>query len=54
MTIENERQPFSFEEVINYTIKEAKEALNDPYQFKKPIKNVAVIGAGPSGVKYSK
>jgi NADPH-dependent glutamate synthase beta subunit-like oxidoreductase len=54
MTIQDQKQPFTFEEVIDYTIKEAKEALDDPYKFKKPIKNVAVIGAGPSGVKYIK
>lgn len=54
MTIDNEKQPFTLEEVINYSLEEAEEALNNPYQFKHPIKNVAVIGAGPSGVKYSK
>jgi NADH dehydrogenase FAD-containing subunit len=38
------------EQVIEESVKEAEEALENPYVFEKPIKNVAVIGAGPSGV----
>lgn len=38
------------EELIKECELEAEEALKDPYVFEKPIQNVAVIGAGPSGV----
>ena len=38
------------DQVINESLQESKASLSDPYTFDKPIKNVAVIGAGPSGV----
>lgn len=47
MTITVEK---TLEEVISLVLEEADRALQNPYEFKKPIKNVAIIGAGPSGV----
>lgn len=47
MTIAVEK---TLEEVISLVLEEADRALKNPYKFKKPIKNVAIIGAGPSGV----
>lgn len=38
------------EQVIEKTHQESLDALKDPYVFPKPIKQVAVIGAGPAGV----
>lgn len=52
MTIPMEGERKTLEETIKMSIEEAEEALKHPYVFKKPIKNVAVIGAGPSGVSY--
>lgn len=49
MTISIEK---TLEEVISLVLEEADRALENPYKFKKPIKNVAIIGAGPSGVSY--
>lgn len=40
----------TLEETVQLSLAEAEEALKHPFVFKKPIKNVAVIGAGPSGV----
>lgn len=39
------------EEVIKETLAESADAFENPYVFKNPIKRVAVIGAGPSGVR---
>ncbi|KAG2231831.1 hypothetical protein INT48_003749 [Thamnidium elegans] len=47
MTIPVEK---TLEEVISLVLEESKKALKYPYKFKKPIKNVAIIGAGPSGL----
>ncbi|GAA5808208.1 hypothetical protein MFLAVUS_001593 [Mucor flavus] len=47
MTIAVEK---TLEEVISLVLEEADRALKNPYKFKKPIKNVAIIGAGPSGL----
>lgn len=38
------------DQVIQKTLKEAAEAREDPFIFDKPIKRVAVIGAGAAGV----
>lgn len=46
----NPEEQKPMEELIKECEHEAEEALKDPYVFEKPIKNVAVIGAGPSGV----
>jgi hypothetical protein len=43
----------SLDQVVEETVAEAMEALEDPYRFAHPIKRVAIIGAGPSGVKCS-
>ncbi|KAG2193831.1 hypothetical protein INT47_004698 [Mucor saturninus] len=40
----------TLEETVQLSLAEAEEALKHPFVFKKPIKNVAVIGAGPSGL----
>ncbi|KAI8358530.1 hypothetical protein BD560DRAFT_405692 [Blakeslea trispora] len=40
----------SVEEIQRAALEEAKQALQNPYEFKKSIKKVAVIGAGPSGL----
>lgn len=40
----------SFEKLVDLIHYHAQEALDHPFVFKKPIKNVAVIGAGPHGV----
>lgn len=45
-----ETRELSLEEIREIVINEADEALKDPYVFKKPIENVAIIGAGPAGV----
>lgn len=51
MTIlKNEEDQKPIEDLIEECLKEAEEALKHPFVFEKPIKNVAVIGAGPSGV----
>lgn len=42
----------SVDQVVEETIAEAMEALEDPYRFAHPIKRVAIIGAGPAGVKF--
>lgn len=47
MTVPEEK---TLEEVIALVLEESERALKEPYEFKKPIKNVAVIGAGPSGL----
>ncbi|KAI8342130.1 hypothetical protein BC941DRAFT_346314 [Chlamydoabsidia padenii] len=44
----------SLDQVIEETIAEALEALEDPYHFRHPIKRVAVVGAGPAGVTAAK
>lgn len=41
------------EQVIEETLTESKEAMDDPYVFPRQIRRVAVIGAGPSGVSSS-
>ncbi|CAO3596295.1 unnamed protein product [Absidia cylindrospora] len=41
-------------QVVEETLSEAHEALNDPYQFEHPLSRVAVIGAGPAGVATAK
>lgn len=38
------------QQVIDKTRQESLDALKDPFVFPKPIKKVAVIGAGPAGV----
>lgn len=40
----------SLQDLSEIALKEAEEALKHPYVFKKPLKNVVVIGAGPAGV----
>lgn len=40
----------SFEKLVDLIHYHAQEALDHPFVFKKPIKNVAVIGAGPHGL----
>ncbi|GAN00763.1 FAD dependent oxidoreductase [Mucor ambiguus] len=52
MSIEegNPQTQISFEDIVNKSLKEANEALKDPYVFKSDIQKVAVIGAGPSGL----
>jgi NADH dehydrogenase FAD-containing subunit len=50
MTIPVENKQMPLEDTIKMSLDEAEEALKHPFAFKKPIKNVAVIGAGPSGV----
>ncbi|KAI7907466.1 uncharacterized protein BX663DRAFT_491014 [Cokeromyces recurvatus] len=40
----------SLEEITREALEESKAALKNPYIFQKPITNVAVIGAGPSGL----
>ncbi|KAI8332201.1 hypothetical protein BC941DRAFT_436902 [Chlamydoabsidia padenii] len=40
----------SMQQVIDETTADALTALEDPYHFEHPIRNVAVIGAGPSGL----
>lgn len=47
MTIVPEK---SLEEVISFVLEESERALKQPYKFKNTIKNIAVIGSGPSGV----
>ncbi|KAI9302958.1 hypothetical protein BJ944DRAFT_232582 [Cunninghamella echinulata] len=41
-------------QVIEDTIKEALQALEDPFVFERPISRVAVIGCGPSGLVAGK
>lgn len=48
----NPQEQKPIEELIKECELEAEEALKDPYVFEKPIQNVAVIGAGPSGVSW--
>ncbi|KAG0192873.1 hypothetical protein DFQ28_007346 [Apophysomyces sp. BC1034] len=38
------------DDLIRETLMESKEAFEDPYVFSRPIRRVAVIGSGPSGV----
>ncbi|KAG0808030.1 hypothetical protein G6F16_010194 [Rhizopus arrhizus] len=40
----------SFEELVKLITSQAQIALDHPYVFKRPIKNVVVIGAGPHGL----
>ncbi|ORE06910.1 FAD/NAD(P)-binding domain-containing protein [Rhizopus microsporus var. microsporus] len=40
----------SFQELVDLIHNDAQVALDHPFIFKKPIKNVAVIGAGPYGL----
>ena len=40
----------SFQELVDLIHNDAQVALDHHFIFKKPIKNVAVIGAGPYGV----
>ncbi|KAG2219775.1 hypothetical protein INT45_008866 [Circinella minor] len=42
------------DQVIQKTLKEAAEAKEDPFIFDKPIKRVAVIGAGAAGLPTAK
>ena len=42
----------SLDDVKKKALYEATEAKNNPYTFKRSIKRVAIIGAGPSGVRY--
>jgi NADPH-dependent glutamate synthase beta subunit-like oxidoreductase len=53
MVTETERGPQtppSEEEILEHYANEAELFFKTPYVFKKPIKKVAVIGAGPAGV----
>jgi hypothetical protein len=53
MTAEtNKIKQKSLEEIHNRALEEAEAAIKHPYVFRKPIKSVAVIGAGSSGVSY--
>lgn len=45
-----EKDILSFEELVKLITSQAQIALDHPYVFKRPIKNVVVIGAGPHGV----
>ncbi|KAI7879894.1 FAD/NAD(P)-binding domain-containing protein [Lichtheimia hyalospora FSU 10163] len=55
MTIDPpQAQLLTKEQVIDKTHQESLNALKDPYVFPKPIKNVAVIGAGPAGLVAAK
>ncbi|CAO3612027.1 unnamed protein product [Cunninghamella blakesleeana] len=42
------------DKVIEATVNEALQALEDPFVFEKPIKRVAVVGTGPSGLIAAK
>ncbi|KAI8147322.1 hypothetical protein BJV82DRAFT_595102 [Fennellomyces sp. T-0311] len=44
----------TFDQVTEETLIEAEEALKNPFIFDKPIKKVAVIGAGSSGLTAAK
>lgn len=49
-TAETQKKNKTMNQVIEESISEALQAFEDPYVFEKPIKRVAVIGAGPSGL----
>ena len=42
----------SLDDIKKKALYEATEAKNNPYTFERTIKRVAIIGAGPSGVRY--
>lgn len=42
------------DQVVEETVAEAVEALQDPYHFDSRISRVAVVGGGPSGVIIEK
>jgi hypothetical protein len=47
------KEDISFKQFVDAIHQQAQAALDDPYVFKRPIKNVAVIGAGAHGVSHS-
>lgn len=46
----SETKDYSYKKITEIIQQEAQIALEHPYTFKNPVRNVAVIGAGPYGV----
>lgn len=50
--MQDNKEDVSFKKFVDTIHQQAQAALDDPYVFKRPIKNVAVIGAGAHGVNH--
>lgn len=48
----HDNKDISFKKLVDAIHQQAQAALDDPYVFKRPIKDVAVIGAGAHGVSH--